>query len=165
MRTRCEAMVVDRQSMIGRRHQCRNTAKVERDGKAFCAVHDPIVLKQKEKVRDRVFEAKRRDRLRAIQDQQIGAAVRDLFRDGMDLEHIMAWVKGEEKRRAPSAKPRYKLVDKSQSAHCCFEATIVDTTKPYMIFGEQYLDRYEEVCESFSKDHAQLICDALNAFI
>lgn len=63
---------------------------------------------------------------------------------------------------------RYQSIDKSQSGHCCFEATVVDTTKPEIVNGEHYRDRegrfrYEIVCECFSMKDAQLICDALNA--
>ncbi len=57
---------------------------------------------------------------------------------------------------------RYKVVDGSESAHCCFEATVVDTTKPLMIGGEHYNNRYVEVCECFSIEEANLIANALN---
>lgn len=46
---------------------------------------------------------------------------------------------------------RYQVVVGSQSCHCCFEATGVDTSRP------------NTVCECFSMEDAQLICDALNA--
>lgn len=54
------------------------------------------------------------------------------------------------------------------SADCCFDATVVDTTKPEIIGGQRYkgIDGqlyYEIVCECFSLEDAQLICDALNA--
>lgn len=57
---------------------------------------------------------------------------------------------------------RYKVVKGSQSAHCCFDATVVDTTKPIMISGEHYKDQYEAVCECFEETDAQTVCDALN---
>lgn len=54
--------------------------------------------------------------------------------------------------------------------HCCFEATVVDTTKPHMIRGEHYKDdgpdgqyHYETVCECFGEADAELVCKALNA--
>jgi hypothetical protein len=59
--------------------------------------------------------------------------------------------------------PRYKVVDCSQSAHCCFGCTVVDTTKPEMIGGKHYNDQYESVCETFDRADADLICAALNA--
>lgn len=58
---------------------------------------------------------------------------------------------------------RYKVVEGSQSCHCCFDATVVDTTRPVWINGEQYQDQFESVCESFEKDDAIRICEALNA--
>lgn len=62
---------------------------------------------------------------------------------------------------------RYKIMDCSLSCHCCFEYTVVDTTKPDMIGGEHYKDEkgfhYETVCECFEYDDAKLVCDALNA--
>lgn len=63
---------------------------------------------------------------------------------------------------------RYKVFNGSKSAHCCFEATVMDTTKPEIIGGEHYAGsdgqlHYETVCECFNLEDAQLICDALNA--
>lgn len=63
---------------------------------------------------------------------------------------------------------RYQAIDESQSGHCCFNATVVDTTKLEIINGEQRKDLdgrflYEIVCECFNLKDAQLICDALNA--
>lgn len=63
---------------------------------------------------------------------------------------------------------RYHVIEGSQSGHCCFDATVVDTSKPEIVNGEHYKDRegrfrYEIVCECFSMEDAQLICDALNA--
>ena len=63
---------------------------------------------------------------------------------------------------------RYAIYNGSQSAHCCFYATVVDTTKPEMIHGEHYrgIDgqlHYEAVCECFSQEAAELVCKALNA--
>jgi hypothetical protein len=64
---------------------------------------------------------------------------------------------------------RYAIYEGSQSAHCCFDATVVDTTKPDIIDGKHYRDgedgqfHYEAVCECFSKEDAELVCRALNA--
>jgi len=57
---------------------------------------------------------------------------------------------------------RYKIVEDSQSAHCCFTATVVDTTKPIMYGGEHYNNQYESVCECFDIKDAEMICEALN---
>lgn len=63
---------------------------------------------------------------------------------------------------------RYKIFNGSRSAHCCFNATVMDTTKPIIIGGEHYAEsdgqlHYETVCECFNLKDAKLICDALNA--
>lgn len=62
---------------------------------------------------------------------------------------------------------RFQVREESQSGHCCFEATVVDTDKPDMLRGEHYapdgVPRYEPVCECFDMDEARMIADALNA--
>ncbi len=58
---------------------------------------------------------------------------------------------------------RYKVVDGSQSGHCCFDATVVDTTQPVMIGGEHYNGQYEAVCECFDHSNAERIAAALNS--
>jgi len=63
---------------------------------------------------------------------------------------------------------RYAIYKGSQSAHCCFDATVVDTTKPTMIGDKHYQGMdgqfyYETVCECFSEEDAELVCKALNA--
>lgn len=57
---------------------------------------------------------------------------------------------------------RYKVVDGSQSYHCCFVATVVDTTRPVIINGEQYEGQFEAVCECFEDEDAEKIAAALN---
>jgi hypothetical protein len=47
---------------------------------------------------------------------------------------------------------RYKVVDGSVSQHCCFEATVVDTSNN------------ESLCECFDKADAHKIAIAMNAF-
>ena len=58
---------------------------------------------------------------------------------------------------------RYKVVEGSQSSHCCFSCTVVDTTRPVIIKGEHYENLYEPVCETFYAEDAEMICEALNA--
>jgi hypothetical protein len=63
---------------------------------------------------------------------------------------------------------RYQVVDGSQSAHCCFEATVVDTTKPVIIAGKQWTrgdgePQWEAVCECFYREDADRIAAAMNA--
>lgn len=57
---------------------------------------------------------------------------------------------------------RYQVVDGSQSCHCCFVATVVDTTNPVLIGGKHYENHYEPVCECFDIEDARLIAKALN---
>jgi hypothetical protein len=66
-------------------------------------------------------------------------------------------------------RPRYKAVPYSQSAHCCFEATVLDTTKPHFLGGEHYCgigDRaffhYDSIAECFDIDDAELIAALMN---
>jgi hypothetical protein len=53
---------------------------------------------------------------------------------------------------------RYQVVEGSQTSHCCFVATVVDTAK----IGPRVVD-FEEVCECFEVEAAHRICKALNA--
>lgn len=57
---------------------------------------------------------------------------------------------------------RYKIADGSQSAHCCFTHTVVDTTQPVMIGGDHYDNQFEVICECFTLEDAQLVTNALN---
>lgn len=99
MRARCEAQVVDKGSTFHRTHQCKNPAKVTRKGKSFCGQHDPKERAKRSAAADRFFLDKQNARRRDLENQRIGVAVRKLFRDDADLEQIMAWVQGEQKRR------------------------------------------------------------------
>lgn len=65
--------------------------------------------------------------------------------------------------------PRYQVVPESQSGHCCFEATVVDATRPDLrsTDGKHYQDsdgylRYKQVCECFDLEDAKRIAAALN---
>lgn len=53
---------------------------------------------------------------------------------------------------------RYQVVTQSESGHCCFEATVVDTEKPH----PYYKDKFDWICECFDVEQAELIADALN---
>jgi len=46
---------------------------------------------------------------------------------------------------------RFKVVDRSISAHCCFEATVVDTLKDN-----------DSICECFEIEDARKIAAAMN---
>ncbi len=54
---------------------------------------------------------------------------------------------------------RYKIVEGSQSNHCCFDYTIVD-----MNSKGWYKDEYEPVCECFQLGDAEFISKALNFY-
>lgn len=61
---------------------------------------------------------------------------------------------------------RYRIIQKSKSGHCCFQVTVVDTTRPEMVGGKQFeYDgelQYESVCECFDAQDAYWIAAALN---
>ncbi len=54
---------------------------------------------------------------------------------------------------------RYRVVPGSQSHHCCFEWTVVDTTKPTMIGGKHWAGKngpeFEAVCECWEQPEAK----------
>ncbi len=54
---------------------------------------------------------------------------------------------------------RYKVINESVSAHCCFEATVVDTQTPCTTYAE----RMRTVCECFTHADALRVARALNA--
>jgi hypothetical protein len=54
---------------------------------------------------------------------------------------------------------RYKVINESVSAHCCFEATVVDTQTRCVAYPE----RGRTLCECFSRADAQRVARALNA--
>ena len=56
------------------------------------------------------------------------------------------------------ANERYKVIEGSESGHCCFEATIVDTSKPHPV----YAGKHEWVCECLSTTVAHHIASVLN---
>jgi len=64
------------------------------------------------------------------------------------------------------SKNRYIVTNRSISSHCCFEATVMDSTKPDMIGDRQYEDKkgkhYESICECFYLENAIKIAKALN---
>lgn len=59
-------------------------------------------------------------------------------------------------------KERYKIVEGSESAHCCFDVTIVDTSRPESLTKEVSTPYYYNMAECFYKEDAVLIVNALN---
>lgn len=58
---------------------------------------------------------------------------------------------------------RYKVLVGSQSGHCCFDYTVVDTLKPHPVYASQGL--FDAICETFSEEEAHAVARALNAAI
>lgn len=57
---------------------------------------------------------------------------------------------------------RYKVIHGSQSRHCCFEATVVDTERPLLIGGKQLDGQFETICECFNLADAIRIAGSMN---
>lgn len=66
----------------------------------------------------------------------------------------------------PEKQGRFIIFKGSGSHHCCFEYTVMDTTKPVMLDGEQVerngVKLYDAVCECYLLEDAVIVCDALN---
>lgn len=60
---------------------------------------------------------------------------------------------------------RYIVFEKSQSGHCCFQATVVDMLRPEYNDSSGKLLWYNSVCECFEIDDANRIAAALNAAV
>ena len=53
---------------------------------------------------------------------------------------------------------RYIIIDKSYSGHCCFGFTVIDTDG-----GKDSINYWSRsMCETFDKEEAIIICNALN---
>lgn len=52
---------------------------------------------------------------------------------------------------------RYKVIESSVSGHCCFEATVIDTSEVEAGLAHSC------VCECFTLEDAQKVCNALNS--
>ena len=55
--------------------------------------------------------------------------------------------------------PRFIIMDDSCSGHCCFGYTVIDTS----IEDDGTWKR--SMCETFDRDKAEIICDALNVWV
>lgn len=53
---------------------------------------------------------------------------------------------------------RFVILEDSDSGHCCFEYSILDTEK----INEVWSEKYESICETFDIESAESICEALN---
>jgi hypothetical protein len=59
-------------------------------------------------------------------------------------------------KEAADSNPRYIILEESCSGHCCFEYTVIDT------HIEDDVTWKRSMCETFDKDKAETICNALN---
>lgn len=64
---------------------------------------------------------------------------------------------------AERAGPRFRVREGSQSHHCCFAATVVDTARPYVEPDGRPSGDFEPMCECFTAAEALWIAAALNA--
>jgi len=67
-----------------------------------------------------------------------------------------------ERARAASS-GRFEVREGSESGHCCFEATVVDTATPHPVYGTLNPPQFNWVCECFEVEDARRIAAALNA--
>lgn len=61
---------------------------------------------------------------------------------------------------------RYIIIEGSQSGHCCFDFTVIDTESGFKIYPQHGGERIvwnSPICETFNRKDAELVCDALNA--
>lgn len=54
---------------------------------------------------------------------------------------------------------RYKVIEGSESGHCCFKATVVDTQRPDSDYDPK---QHSQICECFDMEDAEKIASALN---
>lgn len=59
---------------------------------------------------------------------------------------------------------RFIIVDYSESMHCCFSNTILDTLNIIEDYPESETSSPKIMCETFDKESAVLICNALNKY-
>jgi len=60
-----------------------------------------------------------------------------------------------------SDESRFYVLNGSISAHCCFDASVCDRTRPVMIGGEHYKGQHHQLCECFDREEAEQIRLAL----
>ena len=53
---------------------------------------------------------------------------------------------------------RYKIVEGSESGHCCFYYTVVDTSAT----AHEHTKKFKSVAECFDDEDAKAVCKALN---
>jgi len=51
--------------------QCENKAKVNREGKFYCTIHDPLRIKQKSEVKEKLWEAQQQRQEKEFKRRQL----------------------------------------------------------------------------------------------
>jgi hypothetical protein len=98
------------------------------------------------------------------QDKPIGVAAAQSA--ATDIGLALNTVEGLQVRQIDlELKSRFFVVEESISSHCCFGYTVCDRTKPTMIHGVHYKQRYDAVCECIEEEDAILVCLALNGYM
>ena len=59
-------------------------------------------------------------------------------------------------------KLRYKVINDSDSAHCCFEASVIDTQTPTISSPGITIKDYTSICECMDIAQAHFIAKILN---
>lgn len=90
---RCEGRVIDRTSFTPREHQCTRNASIERDGKHYCATHDPIAVAERQKRSKQEYDDEQRELKRAHDDRALGQHVRALVGYEFNNAAIIAYLK------------------------------------------------------------------------
>lgn len=61
---------------------------------------------------------------------------------------------------------RYRVTEESETGHCCFEASVLDTSAPDpRRDGSIIKESFDVVCECFTVEAAQKIAAALNGVV
>lgn len=63
----------------------------------------------------------------------------------------------------PEPVERYAVVEGSNSAHCCFDASVLDLHAPVYHSEGYWLGTYHAVCECLDTEDAERIASVLNA--
>ena len=90
-----------------------------------------------------------------------------LMNDCDSCHHTVCGYCSKKERDSVLINGRFIIYPGSKSCHCCFEATVMDSTKPERIGGKIYKDskgrkHYETICECFSMEDAVRVAAALN---
>lgn len=79
-------------------------------------------------------------------------------------EQIKDWEKQDLDKMAKlkSRGKRFVAIEGSQSGHCCFEATVLDTHSETLRSENRPALHFDAICECFSIEDAEFIANKLN---